>query len=282
MNNRLQQAIFPQLSASRVISILSGKGGVGKSVLAIALAEQFAAMGKRVLLVDADFGCGNLHVLCNLTTGIGLKQFVLDQAELEDVTVEVRPNWRLLAGNDLGATEQLRTVSSAAALISRLNAEAGSFDRVIIDHGSGISDAATTIASGSDLSLVVVVPELTSISDGYGLCKYLLAQNKEMALSLVLNRCREQAEADDLTARFETLGSRFLKRIPSVVGWLPEDPVFRRSIARQLPPAELNSKSPAVQALNELARNLVGPSITSTLNLKQTINNAAPAADIRG
>ena len=282
MNNRLQRAVFPTHTSSRVISILSGKGGVGKSVIAMALAEQFTALGKRVLLVDADFGCGNLHILCNLPVKAGVREYITDSAKLETVTTEIRTGWHLLADNCSTNAEEFRSISKSAELIARLNSEAGAFERIIIDHGSGINDAATTIASGSDLSLVMIVPELTSISDGFGLCKYLTSQNKSLALQAVLNRCLDKAEADDLTVKFESICGQLLKRAIPVVGWIPEDPVIRSSVARQRPPAETNLQAPAVQALSGLAQALVSYPVKPQFNSTQTINDAARAADIRG
>jgi len=267
---------------AQLVSILSGKGGVGKSVIAFNLAERAAAAGCRTLLIDADFYCGNLHILANVDPGEGLEVYIGQNKSLADATSAYNENLDILSRSDTGPLNGLNSVTEVARWAARLREDASGYDLVILDHSSGISETATVLASASDINLLVLVPELTSISDCYGLCKYLYQANQQLDCRLLLNRVNSEDEAEYLWSKFAAIAEQFLGQVPGLVGSLPEDKAVCRSVATQRSLAEISPQSPVAQALTELVDRLGDePGPMTVGHPTTTINNEAALAEIR-
>jgi len=265
-----------------LVSILSGKGGVGKSVIAFNLAERAAALGLRTLLVDADLTCGNQHVLANIDPAEGLEAFARERVDLAESAVAYGDNLAILAHGATGPIESLSTAAQLAQFVARLRQQAASYDLVVIDHSSGISKSAAVFASASDVNLMVMIPELTSIADCYGLCKYLYESNGAIDCRLLLNRVESDGESEYIWSRFSAVAEQFLGRIPGLAGALIEDGAMRRSVAEQTPLAAISPKSLVLQSLESVIRKLGLSFGTQTpVNQPQKINNVTAAADIR-
>jgi len=280
--NILNKSRIPASVEVRVVSILSGKGGVGKSVVAFNLAERAAAAGLRTLLVDADICCGNLHILANIIPSGDLDAFAKEQKSLSEVITRYNENLDILARSETGPLEQLASPLDVARYVGRLRQEAGAYDLAIIDHSSGISDTATVFANASDMNLLLLVPELTSISDCYGLCKYLYQANQAVDCRLLINRVESDDEADHIWTKFTAMAEQFLGRVPSLAGILPEDKAVRRSVASQRPIIEISPESLAAQTLAGIVRNLMAefsPTISGNSTLE--INSVTATAEIR-
>ena len=267
----------------RTVSILSGKGGVGKSVIALNLAERAASHGRRVLLVDVDFSGGNLHILANVAPRQGLAAYLGGEVSIDQVVVPITDRCDLLAHPDSLPPGTSVTVKEIARFASRLQVEAAAYDLIIMDHGSGVSEQATVLASASDLNLLIAIPELTSIADCYGLYKFLTQANRSVVCRLLINRVEDAEEADFVATRLGAMTRQFLGRPLPMLAFLPEDRSLRRAIAGQCPLAQIGEQSPVLQGLNETCRALVGGLPTATPVTPDTVinENAAPA-DIRG
>ncbi len=270
-----------RLSQARMVSLLSGKGGVGKSVVAFNLAERAAAAGYRVLLVDADLSCGNQHILANLDPQAGLDAFVTGRVPLAESSVTYNENLSLLARSQSGPLNDLSTVASVAQCARRLREETAEYNLVIIDHSSGISEAAAVFASASDVNLLVMVPELTSISDCYGLCKFLIGANRAVDCRLLLNRVDSDSEAEQVWTKFAAMTEQFLQWTPSLAGFLSEATAVQKSVASQQPIAEASPEAAILQELDRVVRNLMGEPWRGVLSETTTrINHVTATADI--
>jgi len=241
---------------SGFVSVLSGKGGVGKSVLALNLAERLASAGIRTLLVDADFAFGNLHILANVRTTPGVQSYLSGQCSLRDAVVAVRSGLDMMPVTERGAGPDHIEVADTVQLLTRLRRDTAGYDLVVFDPASGVSKAATAIAYGCDLTTIVLVPELTSISDAYGLIKYLLSTGEELNYRLVLNRLESNDEAQIVSRKFGALCEQFLNSTPTFLGFVTEDPAVRRAVARQRTIADLKVESIALNELSGIAQRL--------------------------
>jgi len=265
-----------------MVSILSGKGGVGKSVIAFNLAERAAATGRKTLLVDADICCGNLHILANVDPGDGLDAFVLGQKNLNEAVCRYNENLDILARSASGPLPALQEVTEVAEFASQLRRQAIGYDLVIIDQGSGISNTATLLASAADSNLIVLLPELTSISDSFGLCKFLYQANQEIDCQILINRVESVHEAKYIWTRFAAMSEQFLGRVPSSAGSLPEDKAVRKAVASQRAIADMSPETSVIQALTDVAGALTGePSSAGSRISTHAINSATAPADIR-
>ena len=271
---------------ARVVSVISGKGGVGKSVLAYNLAERMVASGIWVLLVDADFCCGNLHILANQTCEHGITEFIADELPLDQTRTVLADNLHLLASPQVGTSHRLADSEIASKLLTRLRREGSAYDIILIDHSSGISEPAVTMAQNSDLNLITVVPELTSISDGYGLYKRLLDTGGAKQSRLVVNRIIATEEAENVQHKFGAITGKFLGYPLACLGSIPEDVSVRNAIASQKAVAQHNPDSKATKALSTLARTVVRELFKDRIPTRSTqtekINIEAAVADIKG
>ena len=261
-----------------VISVLSGKGGVGKSVLAYNLAERMSAQMSRVLLVDADLTGGNLPVLANTDADSGLERYIAKSSSLVEAVAKVSENLDLLGRSTNEPLAEMDQVAQQAAFIKRLRFEGSGYDRVILDQSSGVTEFAAVIAGGSDINLLVLVPELTSISDCYGLFKYLHKANAQIDCRLVINRTVSDEDTQDVFSRFSALAEKFLGAAPSLAGSLPEDSLVRRAVALQQPLVAVDPQASILQELSQIDRRITG---SVTPNTVTRINNLTALADIR-
>ncbi len=193
-----------------VIAITSGKGGVGKSNVAVNLAIKLSAAGKEVVLLDADLGLANADVLCNIDLPFNLSHVISRKKELKDVVVRAPGGFRLIGGAsglarmaDLSDRERQRIVDS----LGRLEMDA---DVILIDTGAGISPNVLAFTRAADHVLVVTNPEPTAITDAYAVIKVLSRDGLERRISLFVNHVRTAAEANGVHERIAKVARQFL------------------------------------------------------------------------
>lgn len=271
--------------SAMLISVLSGKSGVGKSVVTFNLAERLSARGLRVLMVDGDLYGGNLHVLAKAVCDFGLGEFADRQLSLKEAVCPIRPGLDLLGG--FRNSDQLDPEDETAArrLVRSLLKQAADYDFILVDHSSGKSQTAITTARTSDLNLLMLVPDLSSISDCYGLFKFLKRSNPRLDCRLLVNRTESAEEADYIIRKFSALSERFLGVVPQAAGYLPEDESIRHSVANQTTLNELEESGPALAALDNLAARLLAETgITpaeTRLHTEKRVNGFTIKADTR-
>ncbi len=272
----------------KVVSILSGKGGVGKTVLVVNLAERMAALGARVLLVDGDINCGNAHIVTNTGCDYGFREFIRGDLSLREAITTTAHGFDLMAagaGQPVFVDGDIKPIATTMINLRRV---AKDYDIILMDHGSGISKADTVMAHGSDVTLLTFVPELTSISDCYGLYKHLRATDGAIDVRLLANRATSQQEAHFVFGKLCALSERFLGHAPALIGYVSESRLFRESVAGQTTLSRLSRQSSAIQELTLIAANIfksfgwpVSASVTALLSTEKTINETAAPADIR-
>ena len=238
---------------ARIISVISGKGGVGKSVLTMNLAERLAARGARVLTVDADLTGANQHILANVMCDFGLAEYTAGSLSLREAVTPAGDRLDLLASASVAPAFDPADSLAAARFVERLRTDTAAYDYVMIDHSSGVSKAATVLAHASDLNIMVLVPELTSIADCFGLYKHLLTVNQSLECGLLINRAESIGEADFIHKKYGAMTERFVGRAPSYLGYLLEDSLFRKAVAGQLSVAQLSPEATTVGLLDNLA-----------------------------
>lgn len=228
------RGLQPLVSAPLAV-VTGGKGGVGKSTLALALASTLGLDGRRVLLVDLDFGLGNLDVMVGREPSATLEDFARGAVALEQCLVELGAGVALLPASS--GTRAMATPSGSRreALRDALAELAVSFDLVVADTAAGIGPDVLEFAAAADYVLAVTTPEPTAQADAYGLVKALDELARERATNLptpelFVNRVADLSEARRTAAHLRSVAERFLGRRPALAGWLPSTNEVARSL----------------------------------------------------
>lgn len=254
----------PQAVPRRAIAVSGGKGGVGKSTIALNLAIAYSQLGARTLVVDTDLGMADL----NLLLGVAPDKSMLDAlsgAPLDEVLVKAHGIDLLPALNGsyllstIGPTAQRRVLDLVSSLSER-------FDTLVIDIAAGIGQAQTTFASATADALVVVNPEPLSMADAYACLKTLSLQQGVRHAYVLPNRVTSRSQANELTARLGALVSRFLELEITALPPIPSDPQVAEAAASGVPLMIHAPDAPAARAIRQLTRVLssLAPQSSST------------------
>jgi flagellar biosynthesis protein FlhG len=240
------------------IAISSGKGGVGKTNLAVSLAVAFAERRARTALLDADLGLANADVLCGITPRATLEDVVIGERRLDEVMVHAPGGFRLVPG--ASGVSRLADLGSAQrrVVLEQLLALERGLDILLIDTGAGIGANSMTFAAAAHRVLVVCTPEPTSIADAYGAIKTLVARGAADQLQLVVNMASSAEEAQAVHARIDRVARTFLGARISLAAAIPIDPSVPAAVRRREPVLLFAPQSPASVAIRRLAAKLAG------------------------
>ncbi len=260
--DRISPAIEAERAGwSRVIAVGSGKGGVGKTAIAVNLAIAIARRGLRVTLVDGDLGTANVDVVCGLSPSRRLDTAIRDgrarsnEVGLNELSIGTRFGFRLVPGAAATAKAADLSGSSCRDLASGLGSLRDEADVVIVDAGAGIGVGVRAWMHAADLPLIVATPEPAAIADAYGLMKCLRIEDLRTGcdMSLVLNQVGGQAEVDRVTERLGAVTRRFLRTELNFAGPISWDrDVILASRTRQ-PLLDIRGKSRARRDIEALA-----------------------------
>lgn len=241
---------------ARAIAITSGKGGVGKSNLAVNLAIAMAACGKRICLIDADLGLANIDVLCSVTPKFTLDDVVHGRCRLGEAVIQAPGSFQLLPGAS-GVTRMADlTPERQQDLVHRLAILERAVDLIVIDTGAGINRNVLAFAAAAHTVLVTVTPEPTSITDGYGLIKALIRRAPDVRIEVVVNMCRTAREAEAVFQRINRVSKAFLSVPLRFAGHVPDDDAVREAVHQRLPFLLLYPKSAASRSVTALGSRL--------------------------
>jgi flagellar biosynthesis protein FlhG len=246
----LDSSITP--SRTQVITVTSGKGGVGKTNVVANTAIALAQTGKRVLVLDADLGLGNIDILLGLTPKYTLEHVLNKVCRLEDIAL-TGPSGIVVLPASTGIS-QLTTLTDVQQLILQEELErlASSMDVLLIDTGAGISSTVTYFAAAAQSIVIVVSPEPTSLTDAYALMKVLLRQYRERRFHVLVNMVKSPKDAARVYRKLELAVSRFLHISLDYLGAIPLDDYVPLAVTQQRAVIEQFPNAPASRAFREL------------------------------
>ena len=261
----VKQGGSQQKNLARVITVTSGKGGVGKSSISVNLAIELARMGKRVLIMDVDFGLANIEVMLGIRPEYNLADMMFRGKSLADIVIKGPEGIGFISGGSGIHELTSLTREQIVNLTMRLVELDEMADIVIIDTGAGIADAVLEFVSASTEVLLVATPEPTSITDAYALLKTLYRKSEFSAentrIKVIANRVTAQNEGRELFEKINLVVKKFLKFGMEYLGDIPQDEQVSRAIIRQKPVVLSAPDSGAGKALRKLATKLAGASV---------------------
>jgi flagellar biosynthesis protein FlhG len=257
MRDQLDSVAELNMPKTRVLSITSGKGGVGKTAVVSNVAVSLAKQGKKVLIIDADLGLANVDVVLGLSPEYNLNHFFSGERSLKEVMVEGPYGIKVLPAGS-GVQEFTRLDGQLKMrLIDSLDALEEQFDVVLIDTEAGISDNVTYFNVAAQDILVVTTPEPTAITDAYALMKLLSTQYHQKRFLLAVNSVRGADEGLDVFEKLTMVSGRYLDIFLDYLGCIPFDRKMHESVRQQKVMVDLYPDHKVAKSFVELAENLV-------------------------
>jgi flagellar biosynthesis protein FlhG len=238
---------------TRIITVTSGKGGVGKTNTSVNLALAYARLGKKVLVMDADLGLANVNVMLNIVPKFTLYHVIRKQKTMKDILQTTEYGIDIVAGASGVSKIANLTEEERQNFINELDT-LSSADIIIIDTSAGVSSNVLDFIAAADDAIIITTPEPTAITDAYGIIKIIATEidNLNMGLKLVVNRVKSVAEAKKVADRMTHIAGQFLNLKVDYLGFIYDDPVVSQSVLRQKPFMVVDPKSKASQCIQHI------------------------------
>ena len=251
-----------RMSNARVISVTSGKGGVGKTNIVANLGYAFAQLGKKVLILDADLGLGNLDVLLGLAPKFNLSHVILGEKSVSDIIVE-GPGRMLILPASSGIQELTQlTQNQKVQILSELDQLINAVDILFIDTAAGISSNVMDFNVTAHEIIVVVSPEPTSITDAYALMKVLSLRYAEKRCKIIVNLAGTHQQGREIFRQLNMVTERFLDMTLDYLGSVLFDANVTQGVKHQKLVSELYPDTQASGCFTDLARKISASSPT--------------------
>lgn len=241
---------------ARVVTVTSGKGGVGKTNITINLAIALSKMGLRVVILDVDFGLANIDVLMGITTKFTLVDLIRGERNIFEVLTDGPNNIKFLSGGS-GVEElvqldrrQLGSFISNIGLLDRL------YDVILIDTGAGLSRNVMSFIQAADEVILVTTPEPTAITDAYAVVKMISRKDRHKTVKVIVNKAETNREANDVLNKLTLVSERFLAFKLQKLGYILYDDYVTKAVKLQKPFYISYPRCHASQQITELAGNL--------------------------
>lgn len=228
---------------TRIITVASGKGGVGKTNVSVNMALAYARLGKRVIVMDADLGLANVNVMLNMIPKFNLYHVIRKQKTMKDIILDTEYGIQIVAGASGFSKIANLTEEERQNFIEELYTLSNA-DIIIIDTSAGVSNNVLAFVAAADDAVIVTTPEPTAITDAYGIIKIIATEidNLNMGLKLVVNRVKTVAEAKKVADRMINIAGQFLNLKVDYLGFIYDDPLVGQAVLRQKPFMVLDPK----------------------------------------
>lgn len=238
---------------TRIITIASGKGGVGKTNLSTNLAIAYAQIGKKVIVMDADLGLANVNVILNMIPQYNLYHVIRKQKKMSDIILDTNYGIKFIAGasgfSKIANLEEAERNNFIDELHSLSDA-----DIIIIDTSAGVSKNVLAFVAAADDAVIITTPEPTAITDAYGIIKIIATEidNLDIGLKLIVNRAHSAAEGKQVADRMTSISGQFLNLKVDYLGFVYDDPVVSQAVLRQKPFLVMDPKSKAAICIRHI------------------------------
>lgn len=242
-----------KMHKTKIIAVTSGKGGVGKTNLAVNMAIAYSQLGKKVILIDGDLGMANVNVLLNVVPQYNLMQVINKHKTMQDIILDTEVGIKFIAGAN-GFSKIANLSVEELDYFARQFSELGDADIIIIDTAAGIANNVLQFVAAADEVYVVTTPEPTAITDAYGMIKIITTElvDREINIKLIVNRVHSAEEGKKISDRIINIAGQFLNYKVEYIGFVYDDPVVAASVIRQKPFIVVNPTSKPSQCVRHI------------------------------
>ncbi len=269
LRNIIKANTAPQRPLARVITVTSGKGGVGKSNTAINLAIWMRKMGQRVIILDADFGLANIEIMFGTVPKHNLCDLIYQGKNIKEIITWGPGDIGFISGGSGIAGLSNLSRDYLIYIIQNLAQLDEIADVIIVDTGAGISDAVLEFLVASGEILVVTTPEPTSITDSYSLLKALARHPRfspeESKIKVIANRVEAAEDGLALFKKLNVVVERYLNIPLTYLGAIPKDDKLSDAVMQQMPVALQNPTAKSARAFEYIAANLMNLELNKDL-----------------
>lgn len=248
----------------RVITIASGKGGVGKTNVSVNLAIALAGQGKNVTIMDADLGLANIDVMLGLHSDKNLSNVMNGECDLEEILLDGPSGIKVIPASSGVKNMAEMTPAQHAGLVGAFSELSHNIDVLLVDTAAGISDSVVSFSRAAQEVLVVVCDEPASITDAYALIKLL---NKEQGLfkfHILANMVSGPQQGRDVYEKLSKVANRFLDVALDYMGHIPHDEHLQKAVKRQKAVVEAFPRSKSAQAFQSLSKKVNNWPVSAT------------------
>ena len=248
-------------NTARVLTVTSGKGGVGKSNVSVNLAVQLRKAGKRVIIFDADFGLANVEVMFGAIPQYNLSDLIYQGKSIKEIITPGPMDIGFISGGSgiLGLNNLYREqIMYLVKSIGELNELA---DYIIIDTGAGISDHVLEFVVASPEVLLIATPEPSSLTDSYSLLKALFKNPgfnpDKTTVQVIANKVHSAEDAQNVYDKLNSVVAQFLHGSLNYLGMIPQDATLEKAVRQQKTVSLYEPNSKSAKAFERLASNLL-------------------------
>ena len=241
---------------TKVLAITSGKGGVGKTNIVANLGYNLSKLRKKVLLMDADVGLGNVDVLLGLSPKYNISHVLSGKKDLKDIVIKFTDNFHIIPASS--GIQEITNLSKKEKLIlmEQINDLGSNYDYFLIDTGAGIYDTVTFFCNAAQEIFVVATSDPTSITDAYALMKVMNKKFGENSFNLIVNLAKSQKEAINVYTNLSLVMDRFLGANLNFTGYILNDPNLVKSVKNQKLVSEMFPASSSAKCFKQLAKTI--------------------------
>lgn len=239
---------------AKVITVTIGKGGVGKTNVAVNLAIALSELGQRVTILDADFGLSNIDVLFGIIPKFTLLDVIRKEKNIIEVLSDGPQNIKFISGGS-GVeelvrldTQHLERFVEDIVLLDEIS------DIILIDTGAGLAESVMSFVMAADEIFLVTTPEPTSITDAYALVKMVANKDKSKIIRLIVNRAENYKEAGEILSKLAAVAQKFLNIKINQLGYVTNDDLVMKSVKQQQPFSLNYPKSQAARDIRNIAQ----------------------------
>ncbi|MDQ0059680.1 MinD/ParA family protein [Paenibacillus harenae] len=239
---------------TRIVTVTSGKGGVGKSNFSLNFAIMLRRLGQKVLVFDADIGMANIDVLMGVTSPYSLYHLLKQEKTIWDI-IQLGPEGLHFIAGGSGFSDLLNlTAEQLDGFAGQIDKLHGQYDVILFDTGAGLSKETVKFIAASQETIVVTTPEPTSITDAYALIKMVNGMDIHVPFKLIVNRATDYREGRQTADKINLVSKQFLRiELPSL-GIVPDDSNVSKAVKRQIPFTVAYPSSEASSAIERIAK----------------------------